>query len=101
MSSQILLAIIGGSCAFATAGRRVVPEKTDEKGQNPRQIEARGLSPAKTVHKQGLFSNSYAAKHDFPQVFAQVWKTLGGDQIPSAPPRHCRNGHCSIRAASL
>src|SRR5262245_33295431 len=101
MSSQILLAIMGGSCAFTTAERRVVSGKLDQQGQNRRKIEAGGLSPAKTARKSGVFSNSYAAKHDFPQVFAQVWKSLGGDQIPSAPRRHRRNGHCSIRAASL
>jgi hypothetical protein len=73
---------MGGSCAVAIDERRVVPGKLDKKWQTPGQIEAGGLSPAKTAHKQGGFSNSYAAKHDFPQVFAQVWKSLGGDQIP-------------------
>ena len=48
---------------------------------------------------------SYAEEHEFPQVFAQVWKTLGGDQIPYASIESfaCwgQTGECSIGARSL
>jgi hypothetical protein len=37
-------------------------------------------SPRKSVHKHGVFLHTYAEEQHFPQVFAQVWKTLGGDQ---------------------
>ena len=50
------------------------------------QIVLGGLSPSEKVHKDGVFLNSYVEEHQFPQVFAQVWKTLGGDQIPYAFP---------------
>jgi hypothetical protein len=48
------------------------------------QIVLGGPSPSEKAHKHGRFSRPYAEAHQFPQVFAQVWKTLGGDQIPYA-----------------
>jgi hypothetical protein len=48
------------------------------------QIVIAGLSPSENSYKQGGFGDPYAEEHHFPQVFAQVWKTLGGDQNPYA-----------------
>jgi hypothetical protein len=55
-----------------------------ETGRNPAQIELSRRSISGIVRIQGTFSNRYARRHEFPQVFAQVWKSLGGDQIPWA-----------------
>jgi hypothetical protein len=46
------------------------------------QIALDGLSPAKRDHQHGAFCDHRGEGGHFPQVFAQVWKTLGGDQIP-------------------
>jgi hypothetical protein len=90
------------SRAFAfTARRRAVFGFLEER-QEWLQIVLGGLSPSKPVHKQGKFLKSHAKEHEFPQVFAQVWKTLGGDQIPYASlkslSRWRQKRECSIRA---
>jgi len=79
-----LLAIIGDFCAFAFTARRRIASGDVEERRKWLQIVLGGLSPSKSVHKQSVFCTSYAEEHQFPQVFAQVWKTLGGDQIPFA-----------------
>jgi hypothetical protein len=77
---------MGDSCAFAfIAGRRTTSGALVER-QKWLQIVLGGLSPSENVHKDGVFLVPYAEEHQFPQVFAQVWKTLGGDQIPYALP---------------
>ena len=92
----------GDSCAFAFTARRRIAFGFLAERQEWLQIVLGGLSPSKTVQKQGYFSNSYAKEHEFPQVFAQVWKTLGGDQIPYASlksvSRWAQKRECSIRA---
>src|SRR5687768_2535673 len=75
---------MGDFCAFAFTARRRNASGFLEERQEWLQIVLGGLSPSKCVHKQGYFPNSYAKEHQFPQVFAQVWKTLGGDQTPYA-----------------
>jgi hypothetical protein len=77
---------MGDSCAFAfTAGRRMTSGPLVAR-QKWRQIVLGGLSPSEKVHKDGVFLAQYVEEQQFPQVFAQVWKTLGGDQIPYALP---------------
>jgi hypothetical protein len=90
---------MGDFCAFAFTARRRIAFGFLEERQERRQIVLGGLSPSKSVHKQGYFSNSYAKEHQFPQVFAQVWKTLGGDQIPYASPEPVCRGDRSANVA--
>ena len=80
---------MGDSCAFAfTAGRRMRPELEE------RESGLKSCSADFRLQKTSInmdFLNSYAEEHDFPQVFAQVWKSLGGDQIPYALPTRSRS----------
>jgi len=96
---------MGDFCAFAFIAGRQTTSGALLEGQKWLQIVLGGLSPSKKVHKDGIFWVQYAKEHEFPQVFAQVWKTLGRDQIPYALPAALSvvigKRECSIRRRSL
>jgi hypothetical protein len=72
------------SLRFRLMPRRPIAFGIVEERQEWPQIVLGGLSPVQRVRNYGVFLIRYAEEHEFPQVFAQVWKTLGGDQIPYA-----------------
>jgi len=79
-----LLAIIGDFFSFRLTARGRLGCELWTKREEWLQIVLRELSPSKGVHNPGTFFDRDAEDRHFPQVFAQVWKTLGGDQIPYA-----------------
>jgi len=67
---------------FASGLARKTGPEQDPAGEKRLQIVIGGLSPPKSVVKQGFLAYGRQVFLHFPQVFPQVLKTLGGDQIP-------------------